>query len=75
MVENFDRNNLIISEIEKLKDRNILVLSERIEHLNILYHLIRCKRVKINSYTWWVKIKNEKRVFKRSKQFFNYFIH
>ena len=44
MVEDFDRNNLIISEIEKLKDRNILVLSERIEHLNILYHLLDAKR-------------------------------
>ena len=40
MVEDYDRNNLIISEIEKLKGRNILVLSERIEHLNILYQAV-----------------------------------
>ena len=46
MVEDYDRNNLIISEIEKLKGRNILVLSERIEHLNILYHLLDAKGLK-----------------------------
>ena len=34
------------TEIEKLKDRNILVLSERIEHLNILYHLLDAKKIK-----------------------------
>ncbi|MCK5293316.1 MAG: DEAD/DEAH box helicase family protein, partial [Arcobacteraceae bacterium] len=31
MVDDFDRNNLIIEEILKLKNRNILILSERIE--------------------------------------------
>ena len=38
LVKDFDRNELIIGEISKLKNRRILVLSERIEHLNILYH-------------------------------------
>jgi superfamily II DNA or RNA helicase len=46
LVENFERNELIISEIEKLKDRKILVLSERIEHLNILYHGLKSKNIK-----------------------------
>lgn len=46
MVEDFDRNNLIIQEIMKLQNRNVLVLSERIEHLNILYHLLNAKKIK-----------------------------
>ena len=31
-VEDFDRNALIINEIEKIQDRKVLVISERIEH-------------------------------------------
>ena len=46
MVEDFDRNNLIIEQIVKLEDKNILVLSERIEHLNRLYHLLDAKNIK-----------------------------
>ena len=45
MIEDFDRNNLIINEIEKLKNRNILILSERVEHLNILYHMLATKKI------------------------------
>ena len=45
LVEDFGRNNLIIAEIEKIKDRNVLVLSDRIEHLNILYHLLKAKNI------------------------------
>lgn len=46
MVEDFDRNNLIINEIEKVSNKQVLVLSERIEHLNILYHLLDAKKIK-----------------------------
>ena len=46
MVEDFDRNNLIVSEIKKLSNRNILILSERIEHLNRLYHMLDAKKIK-----------------------------
>lgn len=45
LVEDFDRNALIIQEIEKIQERNILVLSDRIEHLNILYHLLESKKI------------------------------
>lgn len=45
LTEDFERNNLIIQEIEKLYDRKILVLSERIEHLNILYGLLQGKEI------------------------------
>ena len=50
MVEDFDRNNLIISEIEKLSSRNILILSERIEHLNRLYHMLDVKKLNLLYY-------------------------
>jgi superfamily II DNA or RNA helicase len=45
MIEDIDRNKLIISEVEKLKNRNILILSERVEHLNILYHMLVAKNI------------------------------
>ena len=66
MVENFDRNNLIISEIEKLKDRNILVLSERIEHLNILYHLLDAKKIKSTLIHGGLKSKMKKEFLKEA---------
>jgi len=46
LVEDFERNTLIISEIEKLENRKILIISERIEHLNILYHGLKSKNIK-----------------------------
>ena len=66
MVEDFDRNNLIISEIEKLKDRNILVLSERIEHLNILYHLLDAKKIKSTLIHGGLKSKMKKEFLKEA---------
>ena len=45
LVEDFERNNLIICEIEKMRDKKILILSERIEHLNILYGLLQGKKI------------------------------
>ncbi len=45
LLEDHSRNNLIISEIEKLKGRKILILSERIEHLNILYYGLKNKKI------------------------------
>jgi len=46
LVEDFARNALIIGEIEKLEGRKVLVISERIEHLNILYHGLKSKNIK-----------------------------
>jgi len=46
LVEDFTRNELIVNEIEKLENRKILLISERIEHLNILYHGLKSKNIK-----------------------------
>jgi superfamily II DNA or RNA helicase len=35
-----ERNKLIVDNILKLKDRKILILTDRIEHINILWHLL-----------------------------------
>ena len=45
MGDDAERNNLIVNEIEKLKGFNVLVLSERIEHLNILWHLLNQRKI------------------------------
>ena len=60
MVEDFDRNNLIIKQITKLKDKNILILSERIEHLNRLYHLLDAKNIKSTLLHGGLKSKTQK---------------
>jgi len=46
IMEDEERNKLIVDEVVKLKDRNILILSERIEHLNMLYHYLDAKNIK-----------------------------
>ena len=45
IMEDEERNKLIVDEIVRLKDRNILILSERIEHLNVLYHYLDAKNI------------------------------
>ncbi len=45
IMEDEGRNRLIVDEIAKLKGRNILVLSERVEHLNMLYHHLDAKQI------------------------------
>lgn len=45
MTDDEDRNHLIVEEIQKLNGFNVLVLSERIEHLNILWHLLNHKNI------------------------------
>jgi superfamily II DNA or RNA helicase len=45
LMEDFERNRLIVDEIEKLNERNILLISERVEHLNILHHLLKSKNI------------------------------
>lgn len=45
LAEDEVRNSLIVAEIQKLSDRNILILSDRIEHLNILYHMLDAKDI------------------------------
>lgn len=43
--EDNDRNQLIIDEIKTLKHRKVLVLSERIEHLNHLWHRLKQENI------------------------------
>jgi len=45
ILEDDERNRLIVSEVEKLKEKNVLILSERIEHLNMLYHMLEVKGI------------------------------
>ncbi|TLS97570.1 helicase-related protein [Aliarcobacter cibarius] len=50
----------------KLKNRNILVLSERIEHLNILYHLLDVKKIKSTLIHGGLKSKMKKEFLKEA---------
>jgi superfamily II DNA or RNA helicase len=43
--EDYDRNKLIVDEIKILQHRKILVLSERIEHLNHLWHRLKLENI------------------------------
>ena len=43
--EDHDRNKLIVDEIKILQHRKILVLSERIEHLNHLWHRLKLENI------------------------------
>ena len=43
--EDYDRNQLIIDEIKTLRHRKVLVLSERIEHLNYLWHRLKQENI------------------------------
>ena len=43
--EDNDRNQLIIDEIKTLQHRKVLVLSERIEHLNHLWHRLKLENI------------------------------
>jgi len=67
LVEDYDRNNQIIAEIIKIKDRNILVLSDRIEHLNILYHLLDAKKIKSTLLHGGLKTKMKREALVESK--------
>ncbi len=43
IVEDEVRNKLIVAEVLQYPTRKILILSERIEHLNILWHMLNAK--------------------------------
>ena len=64
--ENRDAFKDVAAEIEKLKDRNILILSERIEHLNILYHLLDAKKIKSTLIHGGLKSKMKKEFLKEA---------
>lgn len=67
LVEDFDRNKQIIEEVEKIKDRNILILSDRIEHLNILYHLLDAKKIKSTLLHGGLKTKMQREALEESQ--------
>lgn len=45
LIEDTNRNNQIIETLKKYKDRKILLLSDRIEHLNILEELLKKEKL------------------------------
>jgi len=61
------RNRQIVDEIVKLPDRKILVLSERIEHLNILWHMLEAKGVDAVLLYGGLKSKEKKIQFEKTE--------
>jgi len=61
------RNRLIINEILKLPDRKILVLSERVEHLNILYHMLEVKGMEAVLLYGGLKMKEKRIQFEKTE--------
>jgi superfamily II DNA or RNA helicase len=67
LVEDDQRNALIIEQIMKFSGRHILVLSERVEHLNILYHLLESKKVEACLLHGGLSQKMQKEALQRAK--------
>jgi superfamily II DNA or RNA helicase len=61
------RNRQIIDEILKQSDRKILVLSERIEHLNVLWHMLEAKGVEAVLLYGGLKTKEKKIEFEKAE--------
>ncbi len=61
------RNRQIIDEIIKLSDRKILVLSERIEHLNILWHMLEAKGIEAVLLYGGLKTKEKRTQFEKTE--------
>ncbi len=61
------RNRQIIEEITSLSDRKILVLSERIEHLNILWHMLEAKGIDAVLLYGGLKAKEKRVQFKKTE--------
>jgi len=61
------RNRQIIDEVIKLSDRKVLVLSERIEHLNILWHMLEAKGIDAVLLYGGLKTKEKRVQFEKTK--------
>ncbi|WP_294956104.1 DEAD/DEAH box helicase [Sulfurovum sp.] len=61
------RNKQIIEEIMNLSDRKILVLSERIEHLNILWHMLKAKGIDAVLLYGGLKTKEKRLQFEKTE--------
>jgi len=61
------RNRQIIDEIMKLSERKILVLSELIEHLNILWHMLEAKGIDAVLLYGGLKTKEKRLQFEKTE--------
>jgi superfamily II DNA or RNA helicase len=69
LVEDDERNRLIVMQIEKLHHKNILILSERIEHLNRLYHHLEAKKIKSLLLHGGLSHKMQKEALRNAKEY------
>ncbi len=67
MMEDEVRNRLIVDEIIRHSTRKILILSERIEHLNILWHLLQAKGIEAVLLHGGLKTKEKRIQFKKTE--------
>jgi len=67
ITEDMIRNRQIINEILKLPDRKILVLSERVEHLNILWHMLETKGMEAVLLYGGLKTKEKRIQFEKTE--------
>lgn len=67
MVDDLDRNRLIIDEIKKLNGRNILLISERIDHLNRLHYMLEEQNIKSTLIHGGLKQKIQKEALLKAK--------
>ena len=65
IAEDNDRNRLIVDEVVKLSSHKVLVLSERIEHLNILWHLLKERGIEAILLHGGLKTKEKKTQFEK----------
>ena len=61
------RNKLIINEVLRHPTKKILILSERIEHLNILWHLLQAKGVEAILLHGGLKTKEKRIQFEKTE--------
>ncbi|WP_158298175.1 DEAD/DEAH box helicase [Sulfurovum sp. NBC37-1] len=61
------RNRQIVDEIVKLSERKILVLSERIEHLNILWHMLEARGIDAVLLYGGLKTKEKRLQFEKTE--------
>jgi len=63
MIEDVERNRLIVDEIKQLSHRKVLVLSERIEHLNVLWHMLNTINIDAVLLHGGLKTKQRRKAF------------
>jgi superfamily II DNA or RNA helicase len=66
MIEDEERNRLIINEIKDQAHRKVLVLSERIEHLNLLWHMLNGMNIDAVLLHGGLKTKQRRKAFENT---------